>query len=273
MKEHLIVIRARFLLKLKTYIRYPLNIIFSFVDPLIWITPIYFMSKAFEHNGELTGFSVYSGNSDFMGFLIIGYVMSTYVSTALWQTGLTIKQEMMNGTLESNWSTPTNRMTFLIGSTIFQFFIATIESIVTMIVCHFAFNFNISGNFIKAILFLLPCIITLIGLGIGVAGLILLAKEANAIIDISNALLMGFSGSSFPIKVLPKAIMMVCFIIPVTYMNDVMRNLMINQITLIPVKYEVLIVFLSMLVFYFGGKTLFIHIERKCRINGGLSGH
>jgi ABC-2 type transport system permease protein len=267
------VFNARLKLKFKTYIRYPFNLFFPFVEPLIWLTPVYFMYKAFSQGGTATGFAAYSGNNDFMGFAVVGYVISIYTNTSLWGTGLAIKDEMMKGTLEANWATPANRMTFLVGSASFQFIIATLEAIVTMTVCHFTFGFNISGSFLKAILFLIPCIIGLIGLGIGVSALVLLTKNANSIIDLSSSLLMGLSGSLFPVKVFPGLLLFIAYMIPVTFMNDGLRYFMLKQITLIPIKYEVMIVITSLFLLCFGGRAIFNVIDKRCRINGSYTGH
>lgn len=273
MRENITVLKARLKLKFKTYIRYPFNIFFPFIEPLIWITPVYFMYMAFSNGGTSSGFAAYSGNSDFMGFTIVGYVITIYTNTAFWATGLTIKDEMMKGTLEANWATPANRMTFLIGSALFQFIVATLEAVVTMIVCHYAFGFAITGNFAKSILFIIPCIVGVMGLGIGISALVLLAKDANSIIDLSSSLIMGISGSFFPVKVLPKVFLFIAYMIPITFMNDGMRHFMINQITLIPIEYEVAIILVSMFILYFGGKAIFNVIDRRCRVNGGLTGH
>lgn len=80
-KRNIIAFNARFLISMKIYFRYPINFIMTLFDPIMWITPFYFMAKAFSSNGQLSGFSKYAGNSDYIGFLVIGYMISCYVST------------------------------------------------------------------------------------------------------------------------------------------------------------------------------------------------
>lgn len=51
MREFFILLKARFILKMKYYFRYPLNMLFPLINPIIWLSPMYFMGKAFEVNG------------------------------------------------------------------------------------------------------------------------------------------------------------------------------------------------------------------------------
>lgn len=84
---------------------------------------------------------------------------------------------------------------------------------------------------------------------------------------------MGLSGSLFPIKVLPGLFLFIAYMIPVTFMNDGLRYFMLKQITLIPIKYEVMIVILSVFILCFGGSAIFNVIDKRCKINGGYTGH
>ncbi|WP_234122680.1 hypothetical protein [Clostridium hydrogenum] len=53
----------------------------------------------------------------------------------------------------------------------------------------------------QALLFLIPGIIGIMGLGLAIGALVLVAKEANVIIDIESDFLSGLSGGYFPIKI------------------------------------------------------------------------
>jgi len=50
------------------------------VEPVMWLTPVYFMSRSFQVDGVNTGFAAYTGTSDYMAYLIIGGLISSYVS-------------------------------------------------------------------------------------------------------------------------------------------------------------------------------------------------
>ncbi|EYE87393.1 ABC transporter permease [Fervidicella metallireducens AeB] len=273
MRRWLIVIKARFLISMKMYFRYPINVIMTLFEPLMWITPFYFMGKTFSQDGNMTGFQKYTGNSDFVGFLVLGYMITSYVSTVFWSMGFSLREEMTQGVLESNWSAPVNRTTLLVSKSLFQFCATTFEVILTGIVCHFAFGFTITSNLLKAIGFLIPSLIGMIGIGMAVSALVLLAKDANPIIDLSNSIVAGLSGSFFPIKVMPKGLMFISLALPLTYIYDSSRALLINQEPLFSLKTEFLIIVASMFIFTILGSYVFSKVERRCRMLGNLGTH
>lgn len=273
LKDVLNVFRARFLISMKIYFRYPINFIMTLFEPIMWLSPFYFMGKSFSVGGKLQGFEKYTGNSDFMSFLVVGFMISTYVSTVFWTMGFSLKEEMRQGVLESNWSAPVNRVVLMISKSLFQFCAATFEIILTGFVCHFAFGFTITSGLLKVIAFLIPGIIGMLGLGLAVGALVLLAKEANGIIDIVNSMVSAFSGSYFPVKVLPKGFLFISLAIPMTYLYDSSRALLNGQTPLLSLQVEFFIIMIAMFVFLALGSFIFMRVERKCRELGILSVH
>jgi ABC-2 type transport system permease protein len=71
----------------KVFLRYPLNAVSSIFQPLIWITPIYFMGKAFSTNGQASGFAAYSGSGDYMSYILLGTVLTNFILTVFWGMG------------------------------------------------------------------------------------------------------------------------------------------------------------------------------------------
>jgi ABC-2 type transport system permease protein len=273
MKRNLHVIYARFLLGLKLYFRYPVNILNTLFDPLMWLTPFYFMGKAFMKGGTLTGFEKYTGNSNFIGFLVVGYIVSSFVGTVFWSLGFSLQDEMRSGVLESNWSAPVNRIVLLLGKCLFSFCTTTFEVILACIVCHFAFGFTMNSQILRALVFLIPGIIGLLGLGIAISALVLIAKNANPIIDLSNAILMALSGGYFPVKVMSKGFYFFALALPLTYIYDSMRAVLINQAPLFPLNKEFIIIVVSMVFFCILGNFVFNKVEKRCRTLGILGTH
>ncbi|MGL4772765.1 MAG: ABC transporter permease [Clostridium sp.] len=267
--KHLLrVIRARFIVKCKIYFRYPLNLFYFFVDPIVWISPFYFMAKVFGENGNLTGFEAYTGSGDFMSFLVLGYMTTSYVSAAMWSVGFSIKEEMLDGVLESNWTSPVNRASLVLSNTAFEFFKTTLEVISTGILSYILFDFRISGEMLKALMFMIPGVIALMGIGLMTSAIVLVLKNANSVIDIGSSLIQGLAGGFFPIQVLGRYLIIFSLAIPLTYMNDSIRAILINQTPIIPLEYQFIILMSSMFLFIIVGAFVFNKIERKCRENG-----
>lgn len=269
-KHILRVIKQKIIVRAKIYFRYPLNILMVFAMPIIWLTPQILMAKGFGGTG---GFKEFTGSDNYVGFMVTGFMISVYSSAIMWSIGYSLKEEMWDGVLESNWTTPVNRIVLVLANTIFEFITSTFEVILVGVICRLAFNFNVfSKELLKCIIFLIPFLFSLMGLGLIVASLVLIIKNENTVIDVSDGLMQGFSGSTFPIEVLPRFLLPISFIIPLTYMNNGARVLLIGETPFMDLKYEFLILVISMFVFLFLGVLIFNKVEKKCR-QEGLSGY
>jgi ABC-2 type transport system permease protein len=83
----------------KKYWRYPLNAITTIFQPVIWLTPVYFMGMAFSVNGQAQGFAEYSGTPDFMSFILIGTLLTNFINSIFWGMGFSLKEDMDDGVL------------------------------------------------------------------------------------------------------------------------------------------------------------------------------
>lgn len=258
----------------KIFTRYPLNAIFRIIQPIIWFIPIYFMGKGFAVNGHSTGFAAYTGTGDYVAFLLLGVILSSYVSAVLWGIGLSLKNQMDTGVLESNWLTPIPRLTHLIGQTLFNVIVTTLNCCGMALVIWgiFGFEFN-SGKIGAAILTALPMLVAIYGFGFGFAALVMLIREANTLIDTGNFMLNSLSGANFPITVLPRFLTVISLSIPLTYGYDAVRGLLLGSKTILPIQTSQLILVIFMFVMIAFGVLVFKWLERRCRRLGTIGMH
>lgn len=253
--------------------RYPLNAVFRVVQPVIWLTPIYFMGKTFSALNGGSGFKAYTGTGDYMTFILLGSIVSNFVSSVFWGMGYSLKTEMDSGVLESNWMTPVPRALLLVGQTLANIFITIMTSTAILIVGALLFGFQFSGNLLYALVTVLPMIIALYGFGFAFAGVVLLMRDANTLVDVSDYLVSMFSGQSFPVRVLPGFLLPISLAIPLTYGLDAFRGFVIHGRTIIPLQYELMILFGFMVVMVPLGYWVFRRIERRVRTLGTLALH
>lgn len=255
-------------------LRYPLNAVFQVAQPVLWLTPVYFLGKSFSAtSGGASGFAGYTGANDFMSFILLGTVLSNYVSAVFWGMGYALKNEMDQGVLESNWLAPLARPLFLVGRTLASLVITTITSLAVLALGRLLFGFHVSGNILAAIAAVLPMLVALYGFGFAFAGLVLLMRDANTLVDVANYVVTILSGSNFPVQALPRFLLPLALALPLTYGYDSLRGMLLHTRTILPLPAEVAISVAFMFIMAVVGTIIFQRVERRCRALGTLGMH
>lgn len=257
----------------KVFWRYPLNAVSNVFQPIIWITPVYFMGQAFSVNGQAEGFAAYSGTGDYMSFILLGTALSNFILTVFWGMGYALKNDMDAGVLESNWLMPISRLLILIGRTLTSLLTTAITSLVMLVLAGLLFGFRPTGNVWAAFLTAIPMLIGLYGFGFAFAGIVLMMREANTLVDVGSFLVQGFSGANFPVQSLPSWLIPISLMLPLTYGFDAVRGFLLHTNTLLPLHLEVILLIVFMFVMLWFGAWFFHRIERKVRTLGTLGQH
>jgi ABC-2 type transport system permease protein len=257
----------------KQYWRYPLNAVSTVFQPVIWLAPVYFMGKAFSINGQALGFAQYSGTADYMSFLILGAILGNFVNAVFWGMGYALKNDMDSGVMESNWLTPIPRLLILIGRSVTNLFVTAVTSLAMLMLCKFVFGFHPTGDVWKAVMAVVPMLIGLYGFGFAFAGLVLLMREANTLVDTSSWIVQVFSGADFPVTILPKWLLPISLILPLTYGLDAARGLLLKTNTILSIGTEVILLIVFMFLMLWFGSWIFYRVERRVRTLGTLGQH
>jgi ABC-2 type transport system permease protein len=257
----------------KQYWRYPLNAVSTIFQPVIWLAPVYFMGKAFSVNGQALGFAQYSGTADYMSFLILGAVLGNFVNAVFWGMGYALKNDMDSGVMESNWLTPIPRLLILVGRSLTNLFVTAVTSLAMIFLCKLVFGFNPTGDVLKAVGAIIPMLIGLYGFGFAFAGVVLILREANTLVDTSSFLVQVLSGADFPVTILPKWLLPISLLIPLTYGLDAARGLLLKTNTIFSVGVEIALLIVFMFGMLWLGSWIFYRIERRVRSLGTLGQH
>ena len=257
----------------KQYWRYPLNAVSSVFQPLIWIAPVYFMGLAFSVDGKAHGFAQYSGTTDFMSFILLGTVLESFINAVFWGMGYALKNDMDSGVMESNWLTPIPRLLILVGHSITNLLVTAITSLGMLFFAGLVFGFHASGDVLNAFLPIIPMMLGLYGFGFAFAAIVMLMREANALVDMSSFLVQIFSGSSFPVNALPRFLLPIALALPLTYGLDAVRSYLIGTQTIVPINLELILLVVFMFVMLWIGITTFRSLERRVRTLGTLGQH
>ncbi|MCB0092678.1 MAG: ABC transporter permease [Caldilineaceae bacterium] len=255
------------------FVRYPLNAIFRVLQPIIWLTPIYFLGQSFATAQGNVGFAAYAGTGDYMSFILVGAMLSSYISSVFWGMGQSLKEEMDSGVLESNWLTPVPRFSFLIGHTGANIFVTTLVNMGILLLGWLFFGFTISGSLLQALAVVAPLLLALYGFGFAFAAAVFLMRDANTLIDVSDYLVSIFSGGQFPVQVLPRFLLPISLALPITYGLDAVRGLLINTRTLLPIGNEIAIMLVFMGVMMPLGYFVFKRVEQRVKRLGTIGMH
>ncbi len=254
----------------RQYWRYPLNAVSSVLQPIVWLTPVYFMGLAFSVNGKALGFAGYTGTTDYISFILIGTVLSNFINAVFWGMGYALKNDMDAGVLESNWLAPISRPILLIGHTLTNLTVTTFTSVMMLIIGAALFGFQVNDRGLAALLVTIPMLLGLYGFGFMFAAVVMVMREANTLTDVGSFLLQIFSGADFPVIVLPKWLLPIALAVPLTYGFDAVRGLLLDTRTLLPIALEYVVMIVFMVVMIALGLLAFRRLERYVQQRGTL---
>jgi len=186
--------------------------------------------------------------------LLTGLAVLNYFTTGFSSLANSIRQEQMQGTLESVLLTPINLPTVIVASSAWDFLETTFFSFLYLFFGWFFFNVHFRGSFVLAVFFLLLTTFVLACLGILSASFAMVFKRGDPFGIFLGAGSALFSGVFFPTQLLreyagPK-LSSISLLLPATYGLDGIRQVLIEGHGLREVTQPLLtlMIFLSVLL-------------------------
>ena len=213
--------------------------------------------------------------SSYFTFALVGIAVSHYLTAALRSLSFTIRLEQFYGTLESVLSTPTNFLVLFIGDIIYYFLYSTVLFLL-IIPLGIALGAQIVVTFDTAIttaILLILLILSNLPIGLVSAAIILKVKQGNPIGWALTWINQFFSGTFFPIHLLPQEILVISFGLPLTYSLDAIRYTLIWGVNLLHprVLWDVTVMVLYTLVGLPIATMIFQWVYNDVRKTGNLS--
>ena len=182
----------------------------------------YFVSEMVDA-GELPS---YGGSStSYLEFVVIGVAVGVFVQFALTRVASALRQEQVQGTLESMLVTPTTPATIQLGSVVFDLFYIPLRTVtfLGLMTVLFGLDFQASGV-VPATLVLLAFIPFVWGLGVLGAAAILTIRRGSGVAAVVGGLLALLSGAYFPLSLLPSWLEAIAEWNPIAITLDGMRS-------------------------------------------------
>lgn len=180
---------------------------FEFFIKILWIlgvtTTFYFISRL--ANSGFIDFR-YPNWQDLLPAWLTGLAMLNYFLTGFSSLANAIRQEQMQGTLESVLLTPINVPTVIISSSAWAYVEATFYSFLYLFFGWFFFNVHYKGSYILAAIFLILTTMSLACIGILSASFAMVFKRGDPFAVLLGAGTALFSGVFYPKEMLEEEV-------------------------------------------------------------------
>ena len=186
-----------------------------------------FMGRFLTDGNSFPALEKYGGN--LLAYLIIGTAFTSFLGVSLNSFQSTIRSEQQMGTLEFLLLSNTRLEFILAYSGIMNFVQAFLNVAILLAVVIFVFNIPMAINMPAATLAMILTIMSLSGIGLMSAGIIIMTKVGDPITWAFTTLTGLFSGVLFPIDYLPNYLKMISALLPTTYALDALRLALINN--------------------------------------------
>ncbi|HLI45820.1 MAG TPA: ABC transporter permease [Geobacterales bacterium] len=236
--------------ELKKWYKAPVILIISLIQPIAWLL-LFGKSMNLGSMFSSSGFNIPGlnipkqvidqianqillerfGTTDYFSYLAVGMVAFIMLFTAM-SSGMTIVWDRRLGFLNKLLTTPISRATIVFSKTLSSVLRALTQATIVLIVA------TLLGMQFKAgfgVLDLLLSYAALFLMAMGLASLfIMLAIRATswesqmAVMNLLNLPLMFASNAFYPISTMPSWLQPVAYINPITYTNDILRQLMLG---------------------------------------------
>jgi len=208
---------------------------------------------------------------DVPAFQITGAVLWQVVSFGLTSLSSSLTAEMFRGTFEMVYLSRTNVLSAIIGVSIFSMARNTLLAFASVILASWffsiAFHFE---NVLLALLILALTYLSMLGIGMMIAGITMVTKSAGRIISIFTMVMSLLSGVFIPIELLPQWVRSLSSFIPVTYALDGLRSVLLLGAGLSDVSGTLWILLGISLILLPLGHHVFFHCVGIARKQGSM---
>ena len=182
----------------RLFVSYRMQFFLRIISVLAVVTTLFFISKIFS------GFTDprYSQWSNPLATWLTGLAVLNYFMTGFSSLANSIRQEQMQGTLESVLLTPINLPTVIVASSAWDFLETTFFSFLYLFFGRVFFGVQFRGSFFLAVVFLLLTTVVLACLGILSASFAMVFKRGDPFGIFLGAGSALFSGVFFPTQLL-----------------------------------------------------------------------
>ena len=170
------------------------------------------------------------GNISYLDFLVPAVIGMTVLFGCVFGMGEIVAGERERGELARLFMTPTSVATVLGGKIISKLVQETGRGIILIVAAIILFGIIINGSMLLTILLIMLGALCFIGFGIMISARVSSQEDFMQIVMPITMPMMFISGVFYPIETMPWIFQKLAYILPLTYMNDALRAVMLKGV-------------------------------------------
>lgn len=267
------VVSAEFNKTIRIWLSYPIMIAFWAIFPLLWVFPFVFQGKALVGSMSSDAFARLTGSGNYMAFVLIGAMVSTFIFSGLWGVGNSLREETYWGTMEYIIASPTHPLIILVGKTLAEAAWSSLMVVfqATIIGVFFGVQFTLA-KVLPVIMLVSLLMFGFYGFAIAFAGFTLLIKEVHGWVHTLEWVFFLFSPIRYPVQVNPITRLVSTFV-PLTWALVAIRGIILLDQQKVSLWQTVAVLLMMDAVLLVGGYYVFALLERKTRRDGTVGMH
>jgi len=185
------------------------------------------------------------GEFSYFDFIAPGIMAMTVMMSVMTGLPAAISQEREVGTLDGMMVAPINRLSVILGKTFAQMARGILQGVLILVLAVMLFGVTIHGNILLVFALLLLGVFSFVGLGVVLTSF---AKDQETAVMMMTTIMfpmMFLSGVFFPVEQMPWFMQSISKFLPLTYVADALRKVMVlgADIPAITTELSILIVF------------------------------
>lgn len=256
---------------LRISLRYPANFLIWGVLPLFWFLPFIFTGIAFTGGTTSASYQSQTGYANFIPYLVLGWVVFTYVDSSVWGVGNTLRWYQFSGVLEPMFMIPAPRLSILLGAAVAEMVTTSISTAILFGLSLVIFGLSFAASAVLPVLILLfLMIIGFTGFAFALSGLILVFKDPSVLTELVDTIIYILTPINYSINVLPLWAQPLSLILPSTFALVGIREAALAAAGLPQLWIDIVMLVILDVLFWALGMLLFQVAEHHTRRKGTL---
>jgi ABC-2 type transport system permease protein len=190
------------------------------------------------------------GDFSYFDFIAPGIMAMTVMMSVMTGLPAAISHEREVGTLDGMMVAPINRLSVILGKTLAQMARGILQGTLILVLATILFGVTVHGNILLVFALLLLGVFSFVGLGVVLTSF---AKEQETAVMMMTTIMfpmMFLSGVFFPIEQMPWFMQAISKVLPLTYVADALRKVMVlgADIPMLTNELAILIVFGTVMI-------------------------